>query len=152
MAKLSVYHGSGVAVRAPEIRKGKFPKVFGTAFYCTTIREQAERWARRFPHPTVSIYDVRLNSSLDILEFPSMTDEWLDFIVSCRAGGQHTHDIVIGAMANDQIYNYVADFIDGSLTREQFWALARFKYPTQQIAFCTPAALRCLTFRESQEV
>lgn len=152
MAKLTVYHGSGIRVEHPEIRVGKFAKDFGTGFYCTVIREQAERWARRFPHPIVNTYDVRMNSNLDILEFPAMTEAWLDFIVSCRLGKPHTHDVVIGAMANDQIYNYVADYIDGSLTREQFWALARFKYPTHQITFCTPEALKCLEFREAVEV
>ena len=59
----------------------------------------------------------------------------------------YNYDIVIGAMANDQIYNYVADFIRGAITREQFWVLAKFKYPTHQIAFCTDAALQCLTFK-----
>ena len=33
------------------------------------------------------------------------------------------------------IYNYVADFMNGVLTREQFWVLAKFKYPTHQINF-----------------
>ena len=61
-------------------------------------------------------------------------------------------DIVIGAMANDQIYNYVGDFIDGAITRDQFWSLMKFKYPTHQIAFCTPQALRCLRFRGSEVV
>ena len=45
------------------------------------------------------------------------------------------------------IYNYISDFIRGIITREQFWALAKFKYPTHQIAFCTDAALKCLTFK-----
>jgi len=76
-----------------------------------------------------------------------MTDEWLDFVVACRNGQPHDYDIVIGAMADDQIYNYVADFIRGVITREQFWALAKFKYPTHQIAFCTEAALKSLTFK-----
>ena len=49
--------------------------------------------------------------SLDILEFKEMTDEWLDFIIDCRSGKPHDHDIVIGAMADDQIYNYVSDYI-----------------------------------------
>ena len=44
-----------------------------------------------------------------LLEFPSMTEEWLDFIIACREDKPHDYDIVIGAMANDQIYNYVAD-------------------------------------------
>ena len=30
-----------------------------------------------------------------------MTEEWLDFIVSCRHGEPHNYDIVIGAMANE---------------------------------------------------
>ena len=81
-----------------------------------------------------------------------MTDEWLDFIVDCRSGKPHHHDIVIGAMANDQIYNFVADFIDGVITREQFWVLAKFKYPTHQINFCTEEALKCLEFVSAEEV
>lgn len=81
-----------------------------------------------------------------------MTDEWLDFIVACRNGESHSFDIVIGAMANDQIYNYVADFMNGVITREQFWVLAKFKYPTHQINFCTSQALTCLTFKGYEEI
>ena len=81
-----------------------------------------------------------------------MTDERQDFIVACRSGIAHSHDIVAGAMANDQIDNYIGDFIDGSITREQFWALMKFKYPTHQVAFCSPRALRCLKFAGSEVV
>lgn len=63
-----------------------------------------------------------------------MTEEWLDFIVACRSGQPHDYDIVIGAMADDQIYNYVSDYIDGTITREQFWVLAKFKYPTHEFS------------------
>ena len=45
-------------------------------------------------------------------------------------------------MANDQIYNYISDFIDGILTREQFWVLAKFKHPTHPIGFCNEKALK----------
>ena len=57
------------------------------------------------------------------------------------------YDIVIGAMADDQIYNYISDYMDGSITREQFWVLAKFKYPTHQINFCSKEALKCLEYR-----
>ena len=60
------------------------------------------------------------------------------------------YDIVIGAMADDQIYNFVSDYIDGVITREQFWVLAKFKYPTHQIAFCTENALKCLEYRDCE--
>ena len=93
-----------------------------------------------------------MNTDLKILEFKEMTEQWLDFIIDCRHGKQHDYDIVIGAMANDQIYNFIADYMDGIITRDQFWALARFKYPTHQINFCTDAALKCLEFVSSEEV
>ena len=92
------------------------------------------------------------NRKINIKEFKEMTEEWLDFIIACRSGQQHDYDIVIGAMADDQIYNFVTDYMDGVITREQFWALARFKYPTHQIVFCTDEALECLQYRGYEEV
>ena len=109
MAIMTVYHGGYQAVEKPEIRKGRNTKDFGTGFYCTIIKEQAQRWARRYDTKVVSVYDVRLKSNLKIKEFKDMTEEWLDFIIACRSGKDHEYDIVIGAMADDQIYNFVSD-------------------------------------------
>ena len=152
MAKMTVYHGGYMPVKVPEIIVGRNTKDFGTGFYCTVIKELAQRWAKRYDTKIVSIYDVRINSDLKIKEFKEMTDEWLDFIIGCRSGKSHEYDIVIGAMADDQIYNYISDYMDGVITREQFWVLAKFKYPTQQINFCTDEALKCLTYRGFEEV
>ncbi len=146
MGKMTVYHGSYLEIRVPEIIKGKFAKDFGFGFYCTIIKEQAERWARRYDTKIVNTYTVNLNNNVNIKEFKTMTDEWLDFIIACRNGESHHYDIVIGAMADDPIYNYIADYIDGIITREQFWILSKFKYPTHQICFCTSKALKCLNF------
>lgn len=151
MSKMVVFHGS-YTVKNPVIKPGRFTKDFGNGFYCTVIKEQAERWAKRFSTPMVNIYELQINNSLKIQEFKEMTEEWMDFIVDCRHGVEHGYDIVIGAMANDQIYNFVADYMDGIITREQFWIMAKFKYPTHQINFCTEDALRCLRFRDCQEV
>lgn len=156
MGKMTVYHGSYVVVEKPQLVKGRNTKDFGPGFYCTLIREQAERWAKRYDSPVVNTYTVRMNPDLDILEFKDMTEEWLDFIINCRQGIAHSHDIVIGAMANDQIYNYIADYVDGIITRDQFWSLAKFKYPTHRINFCTDQTRECLAFvsvvRSGQEV
>ena len=149
---MELYHGSYMAIPSPEIVKGKFTKDFGEGFYCTELKKQAVKWAKRYDTPIVNIYDYQSNEALNILQFESMTDEWLDFIVACRSGKPHNYDIVIGAMANDQIYNYVADFMNGVLTREQFWVLAKFKYPTHQISFCTSDALKCITYKGHEEV
>ena len=150
MGMMTVYHGGYQPVDKPEIRKGRNTKDFGTGFYCTVIKEQAERWARRYDTKVVSIYDVRLNEKLNIKEFKEMTEEWLDFIIDCRSGKSHTYDIVIGAMADDQIYNYISDYMDGVITREQFWVLAKFRYPTHQIVFCSDNALQCLKYRDCE--
>ena len=149
---MEIYHVSYTSVQTPEIIKGKFTKDFGEGFYCTELKRQAEKWARRYDTPVVSIYEYKSLEELNILCFDDMTDEWLDFIVACRSGKPHDYDIVIGAMANDQIYNYVADFMNGILTREQFWIMAKFKYPTHQINFCTPKALQCITFKGYEEI
>jgi len=143
--KMIVYHGSYLPIAKPEARKARFSKDFGTGFYCTEILEQATRWARRFDTPTINFYEYKESPDLDVLYFPEMSEECLDFIVSCRGGKEHSHDIVIGAMANDQIFNYIDDFISGILTREQFWVLAKFKHPTHQIAFCNERALSAIT-------
>lgn len=152
MGKMTVYHGSYTVIKTPKILIGKNTKDFGPGFYCTLLREQANRWAKRYATPIVNAYAVRLNTQLKILEFKEMTEDWLDFIIGCRSGRLHNYDLVIGAMADDQIYNYIADYIDGIITREQFWSLAKFKYPTHQINFCTDKALKCLEFISGKEI
>ena len=69
---MSVYHVSYMPIKNPEIRKGRNTKDFGVGFYCTIIKEQAQRWARRYDTKVVSIYDVRINSNLNIKEFKEM--------------------------------------------------------------------------------
>lgn len=69
MAMMTVYHGGYQAVEKPEIREGRNTKDFGTGFYCTIIKEQAQRWARRYRTKVVSIYDVRINSNLKCLKY-----------------------------------------------------------------------------------
>jgi hypothetical protein len=135
-----------MAVKVPKILKSRFPKDFGDGFYCTELEIQAIRWASRYDTAAVSVYEYTANENFKILVFKEMTEEWLDFIVSCRSGGKHHFDIVIGAMANDQIYNYISDFIEGVINREQFWVLAKFKQPTHQICFCSENALKTLQF------
>ena len=149
---MELYHGSYTAIPSPKILEGSFTKDFGNGFYCTSLKRQAIKGVRRYDMPVLNLYEYQLDHTLDILHFEKMTDEWLDFIVDCRSGKPHSHDIVIGAMANDQIYNYVADFMNGILTREQFWILAKFKYPTHQVSFCTQKALTCITYKGFEEV
>ena len=152
MAKQIVYHGSYTTIKDPEIKTGKYTKDFGEGFYCTLLKEQAIKWANKYDSPVLNVYEYDENTSLNIKEFSILSEEWLDFVINCRNGVKHDYDIVIGAMADDQIYNYVTDLTLGIITREAFWELAKFRYPTHQIACCTDKSLECLKFLNSEGV
>lgn len=151
--KTILFHGSQQRVEFPEIRTARYYKDFGFGFYCTLLEKQAIRWAERFNGKgIINKYEYKKNPDLKILNFPKMTEEWLDFIVMCRSGKAHNYDIVEGPMADDTIFNYVQNFIDGKISRKNFWGLVEFKYPTHQICFHTKEGLKSLSFIESYEV
>lgn len=147
--EMILYHGSKEIVEFPEIRMARYNKDFYFGFYCTLYLEQAKRWATRFTgQGYINEYTYIPDSSLNVKRFPKMTEEWLDFIVACRNGQSHDYDIVEGPMANDTIFNYIQNFIDGKISRTAFWELAKFSRPTHQISFHTIKALKTLSFKE----
>lgn len=150
---MELYHGSNVIVQKPKIVTNGFYKDFGYGFYCTNIEKQAKRWAitKRNQH-IVNIYSYCKKSKLKIKKYEEMSDEWLDFVVDCRRGTEHDFDIVEGPMADDTIWDYVEDFLQGRISREAFWVLVKFKYPTHQIVFCTETALDTLNFERSYSI
>lgn len=147
-----IYYGSYCEVQKPEIKEGKYTKDFGVGFYCTILEEQAIKWAKKYDTPIINKYEYEENKELKIKEFTVMTEEWLDFIIDSRNGIKHDYDIVIGAMADDQVYNYITDLMMGTITRDAFWELAKFRHPTHQIAFCTEKALNCIRFIEAEKI
>jgi hypothetical protein len=147
---ITIYHSSNVVVEKPQILISGFYKDFGYGFYCTNIEKQAKKWAlTKRGDSRISIYKYQPNKELINISFPKMTDEWLDFVVNCRRGIKHDYDIVEGPMADDQIWDYVEDFMEGNITREAFWVLAKFNYPTHQIVFCTQKSLESISFENS---
>lgn len=147
---MKLYHGSNVVVQEPKILTNGYYKDYGYGFYCTNIEKQAERWAltKRTNH-VVNIYEYEENENLNILRFTEMTEAWLDFVIDCRSGKRHDYDMVEGPMADDTIWDYIEDFVRGNISREAFWVLVKFKYPTHQIVFCTEKALASLNFEGS---
>ena len=71
--------GSKEIVESPEIRVTKYNKDFYFGFYCTTLAEQAERWATRFDGKGfLNEYQYTPNEELSVKKFPEMSEEWLD--------------------------------------------------------------------------
>lgn len=145
-----LFHGSNTVVQFPKVLTDGYYKDFGYGFYCTRLEKQAKRWAltKRRQH-IVNRYDYKENAVLNICKFDSMTEEWLDFVVDCRSGKEHSYDIVEGPMADDTIWDYIEEFVEGKISREAFWELVKFKYPTHQIVFCTAKSLETLVFEGS---
>ena len=145
-----LFHGSSMTVKEPQVLVNGFYKDFGYGFYCTNIEKQARRWAltKRKGH-VVNCYIYTESSSLKVCRYDEMTEEWLDFVVNCRRGIEHDFDIVEGPMADDTIWDYIEDFVAGQISRNAFWELVKFKYPTHQIVFCTEKALSTLTYEGS---
>ena len=148
-----LYHGSNVIVGKPRILINSHYKDFGYGFYCTNIEKQARRWAvTKLGKSYVNKYIYKENSKLKVCIFETMTEEWLEFVVNCRLGKEHEFDIVEGPMADDQIWDYVEDYIAKNISKAAFWELVKFKYPTHQIVFCTEEALKTLHFEGSEEL
>lgn len=153
MEKIIIYHGSNVEVPKPRILQNGFYKDFGYGFYCTKLYKQAKRWAITKKGATiVNKYIYSADTELKVLRFDEMNEQWLDFVADCRRGIEHEYDIVEGPMADDQIWNYVEQFIDGSISRNAFWELVKFNHPTHQILFRTERALESVKFEGSDRI
>lgn len=58
-------------------------------------------------------------------------------------GNSHEYDIVEGPMANDIIFNYVQNFVNGKISREAFWTLAKLKNRHIKLVFIQRVLWRC---------
>lgn len=151
-----VYHGSSVQIPQPDLKHTRRNVDFGPGFYTTTLLEQAEKWAERFKDTGEGAYinryqlDEKKMKSLKILRFEGYNEDWLDFIVACRRGQDHTdYDIVIGGVANDKVFNTVQLYFKGYVDKNVAIKRLRYEKPNLQICLRTEKALQCLTYEGS---
>ena len=136
-----LYHGSYTEVELPNVEFSRKKVDFGAGFYTTPILEQAKNWCSRFlrrqEHAFISYYefDEKLFDDFNVRNFDSYSEDWLDFILTCRTGYDTSdYDIVIGGVANDKIFNTVELYFDKLIDKEQ--ALQRLKYEEPNIQIC----------------
>ncbi|NBJ74968.1 DUF3990 domain-containing protein, partial [Neglecta sp. X4] len=132
-----IYHGSSIAIEKPDIEHSFRSLDFGKGFYTTSVREQAERWARRKADilgqekGIVNVYQMG-EDSLGLLYkvFSEDLSEWIDFVCACRDGGSEylQYDVIIGKVANDKVFRVVDMYQAGIWDKER--ALKEIKvYP-----------------------
>lgn len=158
---MNVYHGSNVIVHNPDIVHSFRSLDFGKGFYVTTVKEQAERWARRkmdicgTGKAIVTIYEMGEDFiGLSRKCFDDDLTEWIDFVCQCRDEKEDylKYDLIRGKVANDRVFRVVDMYHSGIWDKER--ALKEIKaYPDyDQIAFVSQKAidqlLRYETFYE----
>ena len=137
-----LYHGSLKAIEKPDLSFSRSNTDFGKGFYTTTIKSQAINWTsrfkRRFGYGTLSIYEVDelvLRKNTSILEFETYSVEWLEYIAKCRQGETGgSYDLVIGGIANDDVYNTLTLYFRGYIEKEE--TIKRLRYEKPNIQYC----------------
>ena len=160
---MNLYHGSDIVVEKPEIFQSNRLLDFGTGFYTTSKKEQAIRWAEKVSIRnntnkkllTVYNFDIdKARKELNIISFTSADEKWLDFITANRIGRgiSEEYDIVIGPVADDNVYLSVKLFETGILDKGE--ALKRLKIQKlfDQILFHTEKGLRRCVFDHYEDL
>lgn len=152
MDSMFVYHGTDCLFDAVDLGKSKDRRDFGKGFYTTTIPAQAESWAaamrsrRGSASAYVYEYGLALDDGLRVRRFDGLTIEWLDFIKANRSlgGVQHSFDVVMGPVANDNTLLTVNRYIAGVYSPEE--ALRRLAYfkANDQVSLHTDRAVAAL--------
>jgi len=149
---IKLYHGSNAGFEKPLLDRSKNQRDFGKGFYTTTVREQAEEWAKTMQYRFnggAFVYEFELHNieTLSLKEFRELNLEWLEFVTENRlkGGNQHNFDMVKGAVANDKTMRTITMYIDGIYTAEEALNRLRYMFPGDQVSFHTEKALACLT-------
>ena len=166
MSLLDLYHGGEAPVKEPCVVSPKAgrPLDFGSGFYTTTSLDQAKKWIgirlrqHAYEKGCVSHFVADWagveKSGLKTLVFHGPEETWFDFVMDNRhtAGFSHDYDIVMGPVANDNVYETLTLFEDGIISKSE--AIVRLKtYKlVDQVLFHTEAALKFLRFVDSEAV
>jgi hypothetical protein len=154
---MKVYHGSYTEIVDIDLSKSRDNRDFGKGFYITNIRSQAEYWAVRMGklHRTEGVvteftfYDNAFTHwELKTLQFGGYTEAWLDFVVKNRDPHTpvpaHDYDIVEGPVANDNVADRIADYLDNRVSKADFLQELSYHKPTHQICLCTLKSLQMI--------
>ena len=151
-----LYHGSNQDFNDVDLSKSKDKRDFGRGFYTTTIRDQALQWGynmyNRFGGDGIFLYEYEFLPLPDMAskQFPEISDEWFDFILSNRTANalQHNFDFIQGPVANDKTILTITGFIDGFYTREEAMRRLRYTKTNDQVSLHTEKSVSLLTLRE----
>ena len=157
-----LYHGSNVVVEEPRIIQPDRRLDFGSGFYLTSSKEQAQRWAelttlrRGSGQELVSEFEIdgSVFSNLRVLKFDSASVEWLKYVNNNRNVPTFTDDfdVVIGPVANDRTMPVLRLYFAGAYTEEEAIRRLLPQKLKDQYAFRSNIAIEALRFKGVDEL
>lgn len=157
-----LYHGTNIVVERPHPVEQNRYLDFGFGFYTTSNLEQAKNFAlkvvrRKGGVATVNFSEFdenELSKAVSYKRFSSPDDEWLDFVSANRNGvyDGENYGIIIGPVANDDVYTTLQLYLGGFLTREQTLQTLKIKKLYDQYVFATQETMNLLHFKSCEEV
>lgn len=143
------YHGSDIIVNKPDILHSVKRLDFGCGFYITTVKSQAERWAKRKSvirgkeKGIVSLFEYNENLNFNILDFGDNLDNWIDFVCECRSGSDvyRDYDVIKGKVADDKVFRVVDMYQMGIWDKNRAIKEIRVYDTYDQITFVTQKAI-----------
>ena len=157
-----LYHGTNIIIEKPRPVEQNRYLDFGFGFYTTSNLEQARNFAlkvvkRRGGKPIVNVYEFdekQVEISKICKHFNAPDDDWLDFVSQNRNGGYKgaNYGIIIGPVADDDVYTTLQLYLGGFLTREQTLQSLKIKKLYDQYVFATQEAMDLLHFKFFEEV
>ncbi|GHT54345.1 hypothetical protein AGMMS49982_18900 [Bacteroidia bacterium] len=159
---MKLYHGSNEVIKVPKLLEGQRPLDFGNGFYTTTNLIQCRAFARKVLYrkntgkAIVSHYefDENLLPDINVLQFDSPNKEWLEFITKNRIkkNPDNDYDLIIGPVANDDVYNTLLPYFAGNMSAEIALMLLKPKKLFNQYTFCSDKSIQLLHYVASEEV
>lgn len=137
---VTLHHGSYTLIDKIDLSLSKAGKDFGRGFYLNPDYEQALLWAAsrvkilEKGKPSVTSFEFDLERAIkegvDIRIFEDYSVEWAEFVVANRRNTSnmpvHSHQIVIGPIADDSVGREIQLYMQGYMTIEQL--VERIRY------------------------
>lgn len=155
-----LYHGSLEKVEVPVLDKSKESNDFGKEFYLTSSKRQALKWAKRNMRINdkekayISVFNFIDNYDLNIFRFYKADYEWLNFVLQNRRRKMknNDYDLIIGPVANDQVYNTLLLFESNLIDMDKTLEMLKTQKLFDQYLFRTKKSLQKLVFVKCIEV
>ncbi|MDR0896592.1 MAG: DUF3990 domain-containing protein [Oscillospiraceae bacterium] len=146
-----VYHGTNALFEAVDFAMSRDKRDFGQGFYSTTLYDQARTWAQnmflRYGGGQY-VYEMLFTpfEGLSIMQYDDLSVEWLEMVKENRLSGgvQHSFDVMIGPVANDNTMRTVALYVSGIYSATMALEQLRYFKANDQVSFHTEKSLGAL--------